>query len=100
MEQNYRPDIRQPPHLEVGCAHGGLNRSEGMLDSAAPQGDRVGISAQALSYLVDQMLVPPSRDPAFFAASGAGLIPHRSNRKIIPQRSPAPSIAAERGPNR
>lgn len=86
MERHYRLDIRQPPHLEVGCAHGGLNRAEGMLDGAAPQGHRVGISAQALSYLVDQMLVLPSRDPAFLAESGAGLIPHRSNRKTIPQR--------------
>lgn len=73
VERHFRSHVLQPSHLEVRGAHPGLDRAEGVLGRAASQGHRVGVAAKTLAYLVDQMLVLPSRDPAFLAGGAAVL---------------------------
>jgi hypothetical protein len=73
VERHFGSDVLEPPHLEVGRAHPGFDRAERVLDRAAPQCHRVGVASQALPHVVDQVLVLPSRDPAFLAGGAAGL---------------------------
>jgi hypothetical protein len=68
-ERHLARDLRQRLHQEVRCTHPHLERAEGMLNRLAPAAHGLGILIQPLLHGFDNLLVLPSRDPAFFARS-------------------------------
>src|SRR6202790_419106 len=68
-ERHLARDLRQRLHQKVRRAHPHLERAEGMLNRLAPTAHGLGILIQPLLHGFDNVLMLPSRDPAFFARS-------------------------------
>src|SRR3954466_4992360 len=69
VQRHLGGDLRQPLHQEVRRTHPHLERAEGMLNRLAPAAHGLGILIQPLLHGFDNVLMLPSRDPAFFARS-------------------------------
>ena len=76
IERHFGADILQPPRQEMGVPHPSLDRAERVFDRAAAQGHRVRVPAQPFAHRIDQMLMLPSRDPAFLTTGAA--VPDRT----------------------
>ena len=63
----------QRPHQEVGCAHPGLNRAEGMLDHLAPLAHLLGMLIEPALRRLENVLMLPSGDPSLLARGAAVL---------------------------
>ena len=73
MQCHLGGDPRQRLHQEVGCAHPGLDRAEGMLNRLAPLAHLLRMFVEPALHRLKNVLVLPSGDPSFLAA-GAGLL--------------------------
>src|SRR5207342_3761618 len=60
-------------HQEVGCAHPGLDRAEGMLDRLAPLTHLFGMLVEPALHGFENMLVLPSRDQSLLGSGTAML---------------------------
>ena len=60
-------------HQEVGCAHPGLDRAEGMLDRLAPLAHLLRMLVEPALYGLENMLMLPTGDPTLLARGAAVL---------------------------
>src|SRR4051795_11837444 len=60
-------------HQEVGCAHPGLDRAEGMLDRLAPLAHLLRMLVEPALYCLKNRLMLPTGDPTLLARGAAVL---------------------------
>jgi len=60
-------------HQEVGCAHPGLDRAEGMLDRLAPLAHFLRMLVEPALHCLENVLMLPSGDPSLLANRAAVL---------------------------
>ena len=73
MECHLGGDPGQRLHQEVGCAHSGLDRAEGVLDRLAPLAHLLRMLVEPALHRLKNVLMLPSGDPAFLAGGAAVL---------------------------
>ena len=64
VQRHFGGNTWQRLHQEVGCAHPGLDRSEGMLDRLAPLAHLFWMFVEPALHRLKNVLVLPSGDPA------------------------------------
>jgi len=72
VESHFASDVPELAHLEMGSAHPGLDRSEGVLDGASSSPHHVGRLVHTGVHRFDQMLVFLPGDAALLASRAAG----------------------------
>jgi len=72
VEGHFASDVPELAHLEMGSAHPGIDRFEGVLDGASSDPHHAGHLVHTGVHCFDQMLVFPAGDAALLASRAAG----------------------------